>query len=185
MAGVNQVTARAIEGARAGKVSKRQVKLLICNAQLVWKAHPELHYAYDSFEVWRKEFIGEWGYCSFKEVDQLRFVPMMNRLRFLANKRPFRKDGLQFAYAHGYSVEQADDRRRALGKLEAFFEDSGEVFGGEACARNYAESLFSRIYRTDSAHATAKQIWQVYFTLNNRARRKQATPAAVGGGADR
>jgi len=65
--------------------------------------------------------------------------------------------------------DDADRARRKL--LEETFAQAA-AFGGQPGAQGYAEQLLGRIHKTDLQRATARQLWQVLFTLRNRARAK-------------
>lgn len=65
-----------------------------------------------------------------------------------------------------------DDADRARRKLLDETFDQASAFGGQPQAQAYAESLLLKIHRTDLAGASARQLWQVLFTVRNRARAK-------------
>ncbi len=75
----------------------------------------------------------------------------------------------------GWSAAKAparDDADRARHKLLDETFAAAAAFGGQPGAQAYAEQLLARIHRADLATATARQLWQVFFTLRNRARAK-------------
>lgn len=169
----------AIRGARAVKVSNEQKKLLICNARRAYGRIAATGATHLTFEQWRREWLLErYRLESFRDIDQERFPSIMNTLRQLAGLRPFRKDYAPFTEGFGRVMEVPDDVRRARAKLDQLLSDNAARFGTLADARRYAESLFLRIHKTDHDHATAKQLWQVFFTLKNCiAAKARAAPA--------
>jgi hypothetical protein len=74
-------------------------------------------------------------------------------------------------------MKSADETRRAIWRLKVECKDLGESFGGEEGAMRYANSLMEKIHKVKLADASAKQVWQVIFTLRSRAK-KPAKPAS-------
>ena len=73
-----------------------------------------------------------------------------------------------------------DDADRARWVLREECRELGWAFGGEAGARRYAEALLAKIHKTEWMSATARQLWQVIFTLRNRGRVKGSKMAVKG-----
>jgi len=98
---------------------------------------------------------------SFRAVTQGDYAAAMARFAELAGA------------ARRADPAEADRERRARWKLERLLADPlvNGRFGGEAGARAYAGTLFARIHRTSYADANARQIWQVYFTVQARKRK--------------
>jgi hypothetical protein len=72
-----------------------------------------------------------------------------------------------------------DERRRARWALARECRELAADFGGAAGAEAYAAALLERIHKTTADRATAKQCWQVVFTLRNRAAAKRRNRAGT------
>jgi len=111
-----------------------------------------------------RETLGRAGLTALTQRD---YGPMMGRLIELAGGSPRRRDW--HAAVKPARRDDADRARRALKDECAAW---AEVFGGAAQADAYATSLLAKIHKTDWMGATARQLWQVLFTVRNRARAK-------------
>lgn len=157
-------TETAIRGQGARRIGPRQVRDLILAASKAFKRQQALGLAEpgDTFDAWRRAQLWDCvREASFRAVTQGNFAAALNRFEFLAGGER-RAD-----------PAEADRERRARWKLNRLLEDSAinARFGGEAGARAYAEALFTKIHRTSFADADARQIWQVFYTMNARAKK--------------
>ena len=168
-------TEMAIRGQGARLIDARQVRDLILAASKAFKRQASLGLAEngETFDAWRKAQL--WDAArknSFRAVTQSEFAKALNHFEVLEGAAVRKAD-----------PEQADQERRARWKLNRLLADAAVNgrFGGEAGARAYAESLFRKIHRTSLADADARQIWQVFFTLNGRAKRDGDRKSEDGG----
>lgn len=111
-------------------------------------------------------------FTSVKLIDQERFPKVLNALRLISGDRPFRPKEKSLTRICEYVIEVPDDCRRARAKIKILLTEEADRFGGLKQAEAYTETLLLRIHKTDFSHASAKQLWQVFFTLRNRIHRK-------------
>ena len=144
-------------------LNREQVRELILAAQQAWRKQTELGLTDIPFEDWRKQTL--WDLvckASFRTVNQTEFNKCMDGFLVLAGKR-----------APGplncTKVQADDETRRAIWRLKETCKDLAENFGGEEGAMRYANSLMEKIHKVKLSAANAKQVWQVVFTLKNRA----------------
>jgi hypothetical protein len=157
---------RAIQAQGAGALTKEQVRDLILAAQSAWRVQQKLGLADETFDVWRKAALHDaTGLGSFRAVTQRDYGRALAYFLQLAGKKP----EVRRAAAKPQAVDEAGRARWALdGECRVL----AAAFGSEAGARSYAEALLGRIHRTTWHGATAKQLWQVLFTLRSRAKRR-------------
>lgn len=157
----------AIAGARESQLTAEQRQRLARCARRAYDCQAELGLTGEAaFDAWRHEVVREaTGRAGLRELTQREYGPVMARLIELAGGSPSRREW--HAAAKPLHRDDADRARHAL-KDEC--DALAESFGGAAQADAYATSLLSRIHRTDWMSATARQLWQVLFTLRNRAR---------------
>lgn len=159
----------AIEGARSTLLTAEQRQRLAIAARRAYDAQQAVGIADgETFDAWRHACVREaTGRSGLTELRQRDYGPMMARLIELAGGSPRRRDW--HAAAKPARRDDADRARRALKDECAAWAD---VFGGAAQADAYATSLLAKIHKTDWMGATARQLWQVLFTVRNRARAK-------------
>ena len=144
-------------------LNREQVRELILAAQQAWRKQTELGLTDIPFDDWRKQTL--WDLVcksSFRTVNQTDFNKALNGFQILSGKRaPGHLDCTK--------VQANDETRRAIWRLKETCKDLAEHFGGEEGAMRYANSLIEKIHKVKLSDANAKQVWQVVFTLKNRA----------------
>lgn len=162
---------RAVAGAAAALVTAAEVRRLILAAQAAWRQQTKLGLTDDSFEAWRHGAL--WDACrktSFRTVGQREFGLSLAYFGRMSDGGTAGRAGPANAAIAARESSEDGDRRRAAWKLEHTCLDLAQAFGGPESANAYAANLLRTIHKTDLDGATAKQIWQVIFTLRNRAR---------------
>jgi len=159
----------AIEGARSALLTAAQRQRLAIAARRAYDAQMAVGIVDgETFDAWRHACVRDaTGRSGLTELRQRDYGPMMARLIELAGGSPRRRDWRAAGKPAGR--DDADRARRALKDECAAW---AEVFGGAAQADAYATSLLAKIHKTDWMGATARQLWQVLFTVRNRARAK-------------
>lgn len=161
----------AIEGAANQTLKKDQVRDLILSAQTAYHVQAKLGMADESFDVWRKAALHDAaGKASFRAVTQREYGKVLAYFVTLAGKKPETRRA-------AVKPQGADDADRARWSLDNECRKQSEVFGSYEGARTYAEVLLGKIHKTTVTGATAKQLWQVMFTVRNRARAKMRSDA--------
>lgn len=157
----------AIAGSRATPLTSRQRQLLAAAARRAWVAQTKLGLGGSgSFNDWRHEqCLLELGAAGLRELDQARYGRAMAHFLTLAGGTPRRGD-----WRAAGKRPARDDADRARWSLRRECTALAADFGSEAGADAYATSLLLRIHKTDWMSANAKQLWQVLFTMRNRAR---------------
>lgn len=160
---------RAIEGARSAPLTAEQRRRLAIAARRAYETQAAVGIVEgETFDEWRHACVRDaTGRAGLTALTQRDYGPMMARLIELAGGSPRRRDWI--AAAKPARRDDADRARRALKDECAAW---AEVFGGAAQADAYATALLAMIHKTDWAGATARQLWQVLFTIRNRARAK-------------
>jgi hypothetical protein len=158
---------RAIEGARNTPLTAEQRQRLAIAARRAYAAQDAVGIVDgETFDAWRHRTVREaTGRAGLTALTQRDYGPMMARLIELAGGSPRRRD-----WHAAVKPARRDDADRARHALQAECADQAAAFGGPAQAEAYATSLLARIHKTDWMGATARQLWQVLFTLRNRAR---------------
>ena len=160
---MNDPTSTAISGAAGSPLSREQKTRLSCaaaaahRAQIAagcWSAEDG---AFDDFR--HGAAFDACGVASFRAMQQRHYLPALLHFQQLAGRDVRRRQ----------DAIGADDSRRALAKLRQECADAADCFGGHDAAWNYAEALARKIHKTNLASANPKQVWQVIFTLRNRA----------------
>lgn len=161
----------AVKGAAAAQVSKEQVRSLILEAQAAWRRQSELGLCEEDFDAWRHGALYDAvRKTSFRAVGQSDFGKALNHFERLAGKTPSTFWGRANHAIAARETGPEGDRRRAEHKLLEACDQVKAAFADDAeQALAYACVLLKTIHRTDLPAATAKQIWQVMFTLRNRA----------------
>jgi hypothetical protein len=162
----------AVEAQGAFFLSREQVKELILAAQNAWRKQTELGLTDQPFEDWRKQSL--WDLIcksSFRTVNQTEFNKALDGFFILSGKR-------QPGHLNCSKVKSADETRRAIWRLKEECKEAASAFGGEDGAMRYANSLMEKIHKVKLGDASAKQVWQVIFTLKNRSKKHvtQASP---------
>ncbi len=164
---------RAVRAQGAFVVKPHQVRAMILAARRAYVAQSKLglvDYGVD-FDAWRcaalHDVTGPGSPDSFRAVTQRDYAAVVEYFLELAGGKAERSS----------AIKSGDEVRRALWALAFAERDSAGVFGGAEGVRRYVDALFARIHATDRAHATAKQVWAVIFTLRNRAAKKRARMA--------
>lgn len=159
----------AIEGARSSPLTAEQRQRLAIAARRAYDAQAAVGIIEgETFDEWRHACVRDaTGRAGLTDLRQRHYGPMMARLIALAGGSPRRRDWR--AAGKPAARDDADRARRALKDECAAWAD---VFGGAAQADAYATSLLAKIHKTDWMGATARQLWQVLFTIRNRARAK-------------
>jgi hypothetical protein len=166
----------AIAGAAAADLNADQRQRLARCALRAFKAQEALGLlGGTSFDDWRHARVREaTGQGGLRELKQRDYGRVMARMIELAGGTPSRRE---WRVAAKPAVR--DDADRARRKLEDECAALADAFGGEAQAKAYATTLLGRIHKTDWTHATARQLWQVLFTLRNRSRSKNRPGCAA------
>ena len=166
---------RAVRAQGACVVKPHQVRAMILAARRAYVAQSKLglvDYGVD-FDAWRcaalHDVTGPGAPDSFRAVTQRDYAAVVEYFLELAGERP--------NTVRPSRLKADGERGRALWALAFAERDSAGVFGGAEGVRRYVDALFARIHATDRAHATAKQVWAVIFTLRNRAAKKRARMA--------
>ena len=156
----------AIIGQGNATLTKVQIRDLILSAQTAYHVQQHAGLADEPFDIWRKAALHDVvGKASFRLVTQREYGRCIAYFVKLAGKKPTTR---RVATKSG----AADECSRARWAFDDECHRQAETFGSYEGARAYAESLLARIHRTTPSTATAKQLWQVVFTLRNRARAK-------------
>jgi hypothetical protein len=163
---------KAIQGAASAPVTPAEVRRLILEAQAAWRTQCSLGLADEDFDAWRRGSLYDaLRKTSFRAVGQHEFGLALAHFEKLAGREPSTRWGRA---NHAIAAREAGpegDRRRAEHVLRETCAAVAPAFhGSPEQALAYALSLLRRIHRTDLPHAAAKQIWQVKFTLSNRAK---------------
>lgn len=175
---------KAVSGAAAALVSKDQIRRLILEAGAAHRRQASLGLADEPFDAWRHGALYDAvRKTSFRALGQHEFGLALNHFERLAGKPVSTVWGRA---NHAIALRESSpegDRRRAEFKLTEACEEVAPAFNGSAEeALAYAVVLLRTIHRTDLPSASAKQLWQVMFTLRNRAAsrlRKQARGVPV------
>jgi len=162
----------AIQAQGAFFLNREQVRELILEAQKAHRKQTELGLTDQPFEDWRKQTL--WDLickASFRTVNQTEFNKALNGFMILSGKR-------EAGHLNCSKSREADETRRAIWRLKEECKELGSSFGGEEGAMRYANSLVEKIHKVKLSDASAKQVWQVIFTLRSRAKKpvKPASP---------
>lgn len=169
----------AVKGARAALVDNRQKRILIMAAKEAFAAQLRCGMEDDGvdFGEWRK------GVCwdvaqksSFRLLNQRDYGLVLGELRALSGAVPATRRQKANARVAKSESGSDGDRRRALYALRKKCVELADVFGGVEQAESYSLALLRKIHKLEAGRewsgATAKQLWQVMFTMINRARAK-------------
>ena len=157
---------QAIAGQNNQTLTKVQVRDLILAAQSAYHVQQKAGLADEPFEIWRRAALHDAaGKGSFRALTQREYGKALAYFQILAGRKP----NVRRAAAKPPAADEAD---RARWSLDNECRRTADTFGSYEGARTYAEALLGRIHRTTMTGATAKQLWQVFFTLRNRARAK-------------
>lgn len=159
-------TQRTIDGAAGALLSKRQKAALAQLARKAYDVQAGLGLAEGPFDDWRHAAVWEHLRVSgFRQMTQRGYGTMAKRFTELAG-------GKQLPRAARRTAD-VDDTRRAWYALKSACAALAEAFGGADGAEAYAEALLGRIHKTTPEGATARQLWQVLYTMRNRANAKR------------
>lgn len=155
-------TDRAIEAQGAGPLTPLQIRTLAVEARRAWHVQREMGLAEEDFDTWRHGAVQDVAPAArgLRDLTQRDFAPVRAWLRELAGGAP--PPPLRDPRAD-------DDARRARWALRRELASRARLFGGEEEARRYAEAIFRDVHRTTSEEASARQVWQVVWTMRNRA----------------
>lgn len=159
----------AIEGARSKPLTAEQRQRLARCARRAYDAQVAVGIVDgETFDDWRHAVVREaTGRAGLRALMQRDYGPMMARLIALAGGSPRRGDW----HAAGKPAAR-DDADRARHALRKECDAQADLFGGQAHAEAYAAALLGNIHKTTWSGADARQLWQVLFTIRNRARAK-------------
>lgn len=170
---------QAMKGAAAALVDNRQKQILIMAAREAFDAQLRCGMETDEggFDQFRKGLC--WDVChksSFRLLDQRDYGLVLGELRSLSGSDPATRRQKANARVAKSESSSDGDRRRALYSLRKKCVELADVYGGVEQAENYSLSLLRKIHKlpagSEWSQATAKQLWQVMFTMINRARSK-------------
>lgn len=163
---MNSKTQQAIDGQAACLLSNNQKRDLILIAQKAYATQQKSGLVDEDFDTWRKAVCWDIAQkASFRTLSQRDYARVLAEFSKLAGHKV--NTGIVTR------TQGTDDARRANWKLERILEEVAEVFGNLDGARAYADSLFTSIHKTERAHASAQQVWQVIFTILRRAKAKK------------
>jgi hypothetical protein len=157
----------AVQAQGAFFLHKEQVRELILEANAAHRKQKELGLTDMNFDDWRKTTL--WDIvckASFRTVNQTEFNKVMDGFMVLSGKRQ--------AHINCSKAKHEDETRRAIWRLKEECKEFASAFGGEDGAMRYANSLMEKIHKVKLADASAKQVWQVIFTLRSRAKKHAA-----------
>lgn len=152
----------AIAAQGAGSLTPLQVRTLAAEARRAYETQRRLGLADEDFDAWRHGAVQDAvpGRRGLRDLTQADFAPVRAWLRELAGgQRPGCRR----------SPSEDDDARRARWTLRRSMESHAGFFGGPDGVEAYVADLFRRIHGTTMEEASARQIWQVFYTLRNRA----------------
>lgn len=158
----------AIQAQGAFFLNREQVKELILAAQDAWRKQTELGLTDATFDDWRKTTL--WDLickASFRTVNQTEFNKVLDAFFVLSGKRQ--------AHLNCSKAKHEDETRRAIWRLKEECKEFASAFGGEDGAMRYANSLMEKIHKVKLSSASAKQVWQVIFTLRSRAKKHESS----------
>ena len=162
------LTDKVIDSAGSSILWPDQVRALILAARRAWVVQRGLGLADDDFDTWRKGAL--WDavqVASFRLVGQRQYGVALGYFAGLAGRE---------APASAVREKSGEgDRRRAQFVLKRECEriDGEGLLGAAGSAARYAATLFDRIHKVSLEKASARQIWQVVFTLRSRVARKR------------
>ena len=163
---------KAVLGAAQALVSKEEIKRLILEAQAAYRRQSDLGLCDEPFEAWRHGAL--WDAVrktSFRAVGQHEFGIALAYFERLAGREPNTNWGRTNHAIAQHEATGEGDRRRGEYALRQQCELSKAAFNNDAGqALAYALVLLRKIHKTDLQHATGKQLWQVKFTIINRAK---------------
>lgn len=165
---------QAVRGARAALIGKAEIKRLIMAAKRAHKAQMQCGLADEDFNAFRRGAIWEAvKVTSFKAVSHGQLGRALKYFGELAG-------GGTRADARIVKREEsgASDRAKALHVLKVTCQQCADLMGGYHGAESYATALLRKTHKLPDGceweAASAKQLWQVMFTLRNRAAAKRA-----------
>lgn len=160
----------AVIGAGSALIGRDQVRRLILRAQSAWRAQCALGLCDDTFDAWRHGALYDAvRKTSFRAVTQREFgVALGHFIRLSGGSETAYRNDRRIA---GRESSGEGDRRRAMAAIYSACQGAADVLGSGAHA--YALSLLDKIHGVTAEQATARQIWQVIFTIRNRAAAKR------------
>lgn len=162
----------AVKGASEALVSKEEIKRLILEAQAAWRTQSSLGLCDEPFDAWRHGALYDAvRKASFRAVNQHEFGIALGHFEKLAGKEPNTNWGRTNHAIAKREDGPEGDRRRAEFCLRRECDTVKDAFNsdpGQALA--YALVLLRKIHKVTLDKATGKQVFQVIFTLRNRAK---------------
>lgn len=117
------------------------------------------------FEAWRHFEQGKaCGVQSLRECTQAHYLRLKAHFESLGGRLVQARRTL--------NREAGSDARIALFKLR-------EVLKTAGLDEAYAATICRSKYRTELGHASAKQLWDIFYTIRNRSKKKSAPPRAA------
>lgn len=171
---------QAVMGARAALISGREIQRLIMAAKRAHQEQVRCGLADDDFSEWRHAAL--WDAIkvkSFRDVSQHKLGEALRYFRALAGDENNERTVWQRKNARIVKREESgeSDRAKALYVLKLECQRSADVFGGYQQAEAYAGYLLVHAHKLPEGEewrtAHAKQLWQVTFTMRNRAAAKR------------
>jgi len=155
----------AVEGQGSYPLTNEQKKRLVCAVKAAYDVQRSFGWADEPFDVWRRGALADATQeTSIRALRQRQYNTALKYFLGLAGRE---------AAARRVRGEGEDKRLRAVWALWRECGGLADAFGGQEQAQAYASALFTRIHRTTSERATAKQIWAVIFTMRNRVAAKR------------
>jgi hypothetical protein len=168
---------RAIAGAAGAPLSNEQKRALAAAAGAAWELQVKLGLwtvADGDRDAFRHAAAFDaCGVASFRAMTQRHYLIVLGYYRELSGR-----DGRRLL-----DRAATDDTRRALAALHRECQVQASAFGGVPQAEAYAAALLRRIHCAEMHSANPRQIWQVLFTLRNRARKRGVKTAGLEAGA--
>ncbi len=170
---------QCVRGAAAALLSGVEIKRLIMAAKQAFECQVKAGMTDEEFGDWRKAAL--WDAISrrsFKAVTQAEFGRALGHFRALAGQEgegrtPWQKTNAKIVERESSSE---GDRRRALFCLRKKCVELQDAFGGLEQAESYSLALLRKIHKLPQGQewikASPKQLWQVMFTMVNRAKAK-------------
>ena len=149
----------AVAAQGAAPLTPLQVRVLAVEARRAYMAQRKIGLADDDFDTWRHAAVEDAapGRGGLRGLTQGDFAAVRDWLRELSGGP---------AALPGRLARESDDARRARWALRRAADRCRGNFPGDVDA--YVDSLFEKIHGTTRERASARQVWQVIFTLRAR-----------------
>lgn len=151
----------AIAGQGAAPLSRKQTIALAILARQAHEKMRKIGLADEPFDEWRRIAVAEAvpGAKGLRDLTQETFAVAADYFRAL------RDDGHM---GDSRRLAAEDQRRRAFWALRRCLRRAEDNWRGPGTPEDYARALFKRIHGTTMEEATARQIWLVKMTFQNR-----------------